>query len=108
MFGRCHSLIGEIEASHRQESALMARRLAAIAALLWCRIGEAGDTDPDPGYSLISGFARTTAEDSAAMNMSPMGGQHLVPRPRRWIAGCRRWLRRCSRAGAPIGALCSW
>jgi len=27
---------------------------------------------------LITGFARTTAEVSAAMNMSPMGAQHLV------------------------------
>jgi hypothetical protein len=71
-------LIGEIEASQRQESVLMAHRLAAIAALLWHRIGEAEDADPDPGYSMISGFARTTAEVSAAMNMSPMGANHLV------------------------------
>ncbi|HVQ50465.1 MAG TPA: DUF222 domain-containing protein, partial [Mycobacterium sp.] len=71
-------LISEIEASQRQESVLMAHRLAAIAALLWHRIGEAEDADPDPGYSMISGFARTTAEVSAAMNMSPMGANHLV------------------------------
>jgi len=71
-------LIDEIEASHRRESALMAHRVAAIAALLWCRIGEAEEADPDPGYSLISGFARTTAEVSAAMNMSPMAANHLV------------------------------
>jgi hypothetical protein len=71
-------LIGEIEASQQQESALMAHRCAAIAALLWCRIGEAEEADPDPGYSMISGFARTTAEVSAAMNMSPMGAQHVV------------------------------
>ncbi len=71
-------LIGEIEASHRQESALMAHRCAAIAALLWHRIGEAEDADPDPGYSMITGFARTTAEVSAAMNMSPMAANHVV------------------------------
>jgi hypothetical protein len=71
-------LISEIEASQRQKSVLMAHRLAAIAALLWRRIGEAEDADPDPGYSMISGFARTTAEVSAAMNMSPMGANHLV------------------------------
>jgi hypothetical protein len=71
-------LIGEIEASQQQESALMAHRMAAIAALLWCRIGEAEDADPDPGYAMITGFARTTAEVSAAMNMSPMGANHLV------------------------------
>ncbi len=71
-------LIGEIEASQRQESALMARRCAAIASLLWWRIEESGEVDPDLGYSMISGFARTTAEVSAAMNMSPMGATHLV------------------------------
>src|SRR4029077_4810206 len=72
------ALITEIEASQQQESALMAHRLAAIAARLSQRIGEAEEADPDPGYSMITGFARTTAEVSAAMNMSPMGSQHLV------------------------------
>jgi hypothetical protein len=80
-------LISEIEASQRQESVLMAHRLAAIAALLWRRIGEAEDADPDPGYSMISGFARTTAEVSAAMNMSPMGANHLVAQA---CTACRR------------------
>jgi hypothetical protein len=72
------ALIGEIEASQPQESALMARRCAAIAALLWCRIEETAEADPEAGYSLITGFARTTAEVSAAMNMSPMGARQLV------------------------------
>jgi hypothetical protein len=72
------ALITEIEVSQQQESALMAHRLAAIAALLSQRIFEAEDADPDPAYSMITGFARTTAEVSAAMNMSPMGAQHLV------------------------------
>ena len=72
------ALITEIEASQQQESALMAHRLAAIAALLERRIAEAEDADPDPGYAMITGFARTTAEVSAAMNMSPMGANHLV------------------------------
>jgi hypothetical protein len=71
-------LIGEIEASQQQESALMAHRLATIAALLSLRTGEAEEADPDSGYAMITGFARTTAEVSAAMNMSPMGAQHLV------------------------------
>ncbi len=71
------TLIGEIEAVQRQESALMARRCAAIASLLWWRIEETGEADPDQ-YSMITGFARTTAEVSAAMNMSPMGATHLV------------------------------
>jgi hypothetical protein len=72
------ALITEIEASQQQESALMAHRLAAIAALLSHRIAEAEEADPDPGYAMITGFARTTAEVSAAMNMSPMGANHLV------------------------------
>lgn len=56
----------------------MARRCAAIAALLVQRTLEAEDADPDPGWSMITGFARTTAEVSAAMNLSPKGSQHLV------------------------------
>jgi hypothetical protein len=72
------ALVTEIEASQQQESALMAHRLAAIAALLSQRIAEAEEADPDPGYAMITGFARTTAEVSAAMNMSPMGANHLV------------------------------
>jgi len=72
------ALITEIEATQRQESTLMARRLAAIAELLGHRINEAEEADPDPGYMMITGFARTTAEVSAAMNMSPMGASHLV------------------------------
>ena len=98
------ALVGEIEASLRQESALMARRCAVIAALLALRTGEAEDADPDPGYALITGFARTTAEVSATMNMSPMGAQHWWPRPRRWMPGCPTWPR-CwppvARTGAP-------
>jgi uncharacterized protein DUF222 len=71
-------LVGEIEASQAGESALMAHRCAVIAALLALRTAEAEEADPDPGWSMITGFARTTAEVSAAMNMSPRGAQHLV------------------------------
>jgi hypothetical protein len=46
------ALITEIEASQQQESALMAHRLAAIAALLSQRILEAEEADPDPGYAM--------------------------------------------------------
>src|SRR5690348_4074430 len=56
----------------------MARRCAAIAALLGWRIDEAVDIDAGAGYALISGFARTAAEVSAALNMSARGAQHLV------------------------------
>ena len=71
-------LVDEIEMSVQQESALMAHRCAAIAALLSLRTAEAEDADPDPGYALVTGFARTTAEVSAAMNMSPMAAKHFV------------------------------
>ena len=72
------ALVGEIEASVGAESALMAHRCAAIAALLECRTDEAIEVDDGAGAALITGFARTTAEVSAAMNMSPMAAQHLV------------------------------
>ena len=72
-------LVGEIEDCQRRESTLIARRMSAIAALLWHRTGEAEDApSADPGYALITGFARTSAEVSAAMNMSPMAGSQLV------------------------------
>jgi hypothetical protein len=43
MFGTAtpDALVGEIEASHRQESVMMAHRCAAIAALLAVRTAEA-------------------------------------------------------------------
>jgi hypothetical protein len=91
-------LIGEIEASQQQESALMAHRCAVIAALLWQRIGEAEEADPDPGYSMISGFVPTTAEVSAAMNMSPMGANPLVAQAEALDTRCPRSLRRWLRA----------
>ena len=72
-------MIGEIEECRRAESSLIARRLAAIAALLWHRTGEAEDAaGDDPGYALITGFARTSAEVAAAMNMTPMAAGEMV------------------------------
>ncbi len=76
--GAAEVLVEEIEMGVQQESALMAHRCVAIAALLSLRTGEAEHADPDSGYALITGFARTTAEVSAAMNMSPMAAKHLV------------------------------
>jgi Domain of unknown function (DUF222) len=71
-------LVSEIECCHREESKLMARRMAAIAGLLWHRTIEAEGIDPDPGWSMITGFARTAAEVGAAMNMAPMLARTLV------------------------------
>jgi len=73
------ALVGEIEDCWRGESKLIARRMAAVADLLWHRTGEAEHADSDdPGYALITGFARTSAEVSAAMNMSPMAASQIV------------------------------
>jgi hypothetical protein len=71
-------LLGEIESSHREESALMARRMGSIADLLSLRTAEAEDADPDLGYAMITGFARTSAEVGAAMNMAPLTASRLV------------------------------
>jgi hypothetical protein len=72
-------LVGEIEDCWRGESQLIARRMAATADLLWHRTGEAEDaSSDDPGYALITGFARTSAEVSAAMNMSPTAASQIV------------------------------
>jgi regulator of RNase E activity RraB len=99
-------LIGEIEASQQQESALMAQRCAVIAALLGVRIGEAEEADPDSGCALITGFARTTAEVSAAMNMSPMGAHHVVALAETLDSRLPKWPR-CWPRARPIGARCS-
>lgn len=55
----------------------MARKLGAVAQLLGRRIEEALQVDADAA-SMIAGFARTTAEVSAAMNMSTARARHLV------------------------------
>ncbi len=71
-------LIAVVEQSHCAESVLVARRLAAVGALLDARVREAEGADGDPGYAMITGFARTSAEVAAAMNMSSMAASKLV------------------------------
>lgn len=72
-------LVGEIEDCLRGESILISRRMTAIAALLWHRTSEAeGTSSDDPGYALITGFTRTCAEVSAAMNKSMMAANKIV------------------------------
>ena len=65
------ALITEIEVSRQQESAL----LAAIAAPLSQRIAEAEEADPDSGYAMITGFARTTGQRRAD---APLDGRVLT------------------------------
>ena len=52
--------------------------------------------DPDPGYMIITGFQRTTAEVAAAMNLSPWRPASSSRMPTLCRNDCRRW-RRCLR-----------
>ncbi len=61
---------------HRQESVLVGRRMAAVAALLRHRVAAA--EQPERDYAEIDGFEQTAAEVAAAMNLSPMGASYLV------------------------------
>lgn len=70
------ALLEVIESTHREESILVARRLAAVAALLRHRVSVA--ERPDREYAEIDGFEQTAAEVAAAMNLSPMGASYLV------------------------------
>ncbi|MGV0162707.1 HNH endonuclease signature motif containing protein [Mycobacterium colombiense] len=69
-------LLEVIESTHREESILVARRLAAVAALLRHRVAAA--ERPDREYAEIVGFEQTAAEVAAAMNLSPMAASYLV------------------------------
>ncbi|HWT48974.1 MAG TPA: DUF222 domain-containing protein, partial [Mycobacterium sp.] len=72
------ALVALVESAHRQESMLVARRMAAVAALLRNRRAAAERIEHQPGYASIDGFDQTTAEVAAAMNLSPTGASYLV------------------------------
>lgn len=71
-------LIAAIGSTHRQESILVARRMAAVAALLRQRTASAERAERRPGYSDVDGFDQTKAEVAAAMNLSPLAASYLV------------------------------
>lgn len=71
-------MIGAIESAHRLESSLVARRMAAVAALLQHRRDTIERAEQQCGYAAIDGFEQTTAEVAAAMNLSPMAASYLV------------------------------
>lgn len=73
-----NALVAEIESTHRQESVLVARRMAAVAALLRHRVAAAERAERRRGYAVIDGFEQTAAEVAAAMNLSPMAASYLV------------------------------
>ena len=72
------ALVAAIESGHRQESVLVARRMAAIAALLRHRVAVAERAEQQREYAVIDGFEQTTAEVAAAMNLSPAAASYLV------------------------------
>ena len=71
-------LVTEIAATQRQESMLMAQKLSAVAKLLTKRTAEAERQDSDPGYMIITGYQRTSAEVAAALNLSPKAAGVVV------------------------------
>ncbi|HEX2291474.1 MAG TPA: DUF222 domain-containing protein, partial [Pseudonocardiaceae bacterium] len=64
-------LVAVVADSYREESGLIGRRLAAVAQLLSRRTWEAEAEDPDCGYMIVTGLARTSAEVGAALNLPP-------------------------------------
>ncbi|MBO0865276.1 MAG: HNH endonuclease [Mycobacterium sp.] len=71
-------LVAAVESSYRMESILIARRLAAVAALLRHRVAATEETETEHGYAVIDGLEQTAAEVAAAMNLSPMAASYLV------------------------------
>jgi hypothetical protein len=71
-------LVVMIADSQRQESMLMAQRMAAVAELTAQRTAEVYAEDPDPGYMIVTGFQRAAAEVAAAMNLAPAAAAHVV------------------------------
>ncbi|OBH24245.1 HNH nuclease [Mycobacterium sp. E342] len=72
------SLVELIESTHRQESVLVARRLAAVAALLRHRVAAAERPERPREYAAIDGFEQAAAEVAAAMNLSPVAASYVV------------------------------
>ncbi len=70
-------VLAVVEDALRQESMQVARKLAAIAQLLARRIDEELAIDAD-ARSMITGFARTTTEVAALINMSTAAARSMV------------------------------
>ncbi len=91
-------LVLAIADSQRQESMLVARRMATVAELLAQRTAEVESEDPDPGYMTVTGFQRTCAEVAAAMNLSAAAASIQVSHADTLAQRLPRW-RRCCAAG---------
>ena len=57
---------------------MVARRLAAVAALLRHRVAAAEQVEEDYEYAAIAGFGATKAEVAAAMNLSSLAASYVV------------------------------
>jgi Domain of unknown function (DUF222) len=73
-----HALVALVESTHRQESVLVARRMAAVAALLRHREAAAERDADQRGYAIIDAYEQTSAEVAAAMNLYPIAAGYLV------------------------------
>jgi Domain of unknown function (DUF222) len=71
-------LVGVVESVYRQESVLVARRLAAVAGLLGHRLVAAAEAEERGGYAQVDPFQQTAAEVAAAMNLAPMAAGYVV------------------------------
>ncbi len=71
-------LVALVESTQRQESVLVARRLAAVATLLRHRVAAAEKSEHGPEHAEIDGFAQTAAEVAAAMNLSAVAASYVV------------------------------
>ncbi|MET0896447.1 MAG: DUF222 domain-containing protein, partial [Mycobacterium sp.] len=85
MFDGCDvgALLVEVEESRLDESAVWARRMAAIAPVLSQRTVEAfdraaADPDGDAGCAFICGFVRTAAEIGPVLGVAPAVATRLV------------------------------
>ena len=72
------ALVGLVETTHREESVLVARRMAAVAELLHHRITAYAQVDQQRQYALIDPFEQVAAEVAAAMNLSPAAASYVV------------------------------
>jgi hypothetical protein len=72
------ALVGVIESTHREESVLVARRLAAVAGLLRHRRAAAARAEGRADHAEIDGFDRTAAEVAAVMNLSVRAAGYAV------------------------------
>ncbi|OBA78821.1 HNH nuclease [Mycobacterium sp. 1164966.3] len=72
------ALVEVVESVHRQESMLVARRLAAVANLLGHRMATTADQVEQLGYAKVDPYVQTAAEVAAAMNLSVLAAGFVV------------------------------